>query len=410
MIILWAGFIAFVLVLIALDLGVFHREHKVISIQEALAWTGIWIALALAFNVFVFYLYENNWVRFAEDIRGQEAAVQFLTGYLLEKSLSVDNIFVISMIFAYFGVPLAEQHRVLFWGIIGAIVLRAAMILAGATLIDRFDWMIYVFGGLLLLSAAKMLVIRHDNIQLERNATVRLVRRFIPVTDEFHGGKFFVVKDGVRMATPLMLALVMVETSDVIFAIDSIPAIFAVTRDPFLVFTSNVFAILGLRSLYFAVAGMMERFRYLKSSLVFVLAYVGIKMMLSHVQPIPNLVSLAIITGILSVGLFASVFSSATDTAKLESPLVDYLEELVVSTMREARRVIILVFGMTVLVLGAALLVLPGPGLLVIRLALVILGAEFAWARLWLRRIKRVARSINTRIPGRNSAGGGDGK
>jgi len=401
LLILWAGFIAFILALIALDLGIFHRERKAITIQEALAWTGIWVVLALTFNVFVFHLYENNWVNFAVDISGREAAVQFLTGFLLEKSLSVDNIFVISMIFAYFRVPLAEQHRVLFWGIIGAIVLRAVMILLGASLIERFDWMIYVFGGLLLLSAARMLVIRHDNLQADRNAAVRLVERIMPVSDEFSGGRFFVELNGARAATPLFLALVMVETSDILFAIDSIPAIFAVTRDPFLVFTSNVFAILGLRSLYFALAGMMERFRYLKASLVFVLAYVGIKMMLSHVQPIPNLVSLAIICGILSVGVMASIFAPATDTAQLRSPLVGYLEELVVTTMREARRVVILVFGMTILALGAALLVLPGPGLLVILMGLLILGAEFAWARLWLIRVKRFARSLDRKLPGR---------
>jgi len=387
----WIGFLAFVLVMVALDLGVFHRKARVMRIPEALAWSAAWVVLSLAFNVFIYFLYENNWGGEAsvatEHLTGQQAAIQFFMGYLLEKSLSVDNIFVIAMIFAFFRVPLAEQHRVLFWGILGAVVLRAAMIAIGATLIERFDWIVYVFGGLLILSAVKMLVVRHDNIDPDRNVVVRLTRRLYPVSNEFDGSHFFTVVNGRSAVTPLFLSLVLVETSDVMFAVDSIPAIFSVTRDPFLVFTSNVFAILGLRSLYFALAGLMEKFRYLKMSLVFVLAYVGVKMMLSHHHPIPNLVSLAVIGGILSVGVLSSMVA-VSDTARLVSPLADDLERLAVTSYREARRIVILVVGLTVVLIGIALLVLPGPGSIAIFLGLTILAIEFAWARRWLTWLK----------------------
>ncbi len=388
----WVGFLVFVLVMVMLDLGVFHRKARVMSIPEALAWTAVWIVLALAFNVVVYFLYEVNWgggaVVVTEHLTGQEAAVQFLTGYLLEKSLSVDNIFVIAMIFAFFKVPLAEQHRVLFWGVLGAVVLRGVMIALGVALVERFDWIVYVFGALLIASAVKMLVMRHDNLEPDRNIAVRLTRRFYPVSDTFDGSRFFTtLADGRRAVTPLFLALVLVETSDVLFAIDSIPAIFAVTREPFLIFTSNVFAILGLRSLYFALAGMMDKFRYLKSSLVFVLAYVGVKMMLTHHHPIPNLISLAVIGGILSVGILASIVAGR-QPGSLVSPLVDDLERLALASYRQARRVVILILGSSVVLIGAVLLVLPGPGLLTIALGLALLALEFAWARRWLKRLR----------------------
>lgn len=298
---------------VALDLGVFHRKAHVVTLREALSWTTVWVTLALIFNVVVYYLYEYNpagWDMDTQQLSGAEASIQYFTGYLLEKSLSVDNIFVIAMVFTHFQVPLAYQHRVLFWGILGAVILRGVMIFGGVIMIERFDWVVYVLGALLLFSAASMLVMNHDETVLEENFVVRMVRRFYPVTTEFHGSRFFVHIDGVRTATPLFLALVLVETSDVTFAIDSIPAIFAITNDPFIVFTSNVFAILGLRSLYFVLAGLMEKFRYLKPSLVFLLAFVGVKMLLVHHHPIPNLVSLAIIAGILAVGIIASILAA----------------------------------------------------------------------------------------------------
>ncbi len=404
--VIWVGFVVMVVLLVTLDLGVFHKEHRAISLPEALGWTAFWISLALVFNAFVVFLYAEGGPEWfatrARDLTGREAGLQFFTGFVLEKSLSVDNIFVIAMIFAYFRVPLAEQHRVLFWGILGAVVLRGIMIGAGATLMARFEWVTYVFGGLLLLSAARMLVIRHDNFQPDRNWLVRLVRRVYPVTDQFDGGKFFTTVNGVRSATPLLLALVLVETSDVMFAIDSIPAIFAVTQDPFLVFTSNVFAILGLRSLYFALAGLMDRFRYLKVSLVFLLAYIGIKMLLAHHHPIPTGVSLAIIGGILSVGLIGSIFHGHRDTAPLVSPLRHELAVLVARTVHQGKRAVILLLGSSVLILGVALIVLPGPATLVIPLGLAILALEFRWARRWLRRIRvgsgRMQRRLKKRV------------
>lgn len=314
----WIGFLLLIAVVVSLDLGVFHKKAHVITLPEALGWTATWVTLALLFNVVIYYLYEFNpsgWDLDTNQLTGAEAAIQYFTGYLVEKSLSVDNIFVIAMVFAHFHVPLAQQHRVLFWGILGAVILRGVMIFGGVILIERFDWVVYPLGALLIFSAANMLTMRNESEVLEENAVVRLARRLFPVTTEFHGSRFFVSLNGVRTATPLFLALIFVETSDVMFAIDSIPAIFAITHDPFIVFTSNVFAILGLRSLYFVLAGLIEKFRYLKMSLVFLLAFIGVKMILIHHHPISTLASLAIIGGILAVGILASVKSFRNSAA-----------------------------------------------------------------------------------------------
>jgi len=322
--IIWVAFLLFIFGMVALDLGVFHRQLKAPTVRDAVVWTLIWIALALIFNVSVYMLYENNfeWASLAsERLTGQQAASQFLLGYVLEKSLSVDNIFVIAMIFSYFRVPLELQHRVLFWGILGAVILRGFMIAVGVSLINRFDWIVYVFGALLIYTAIKMMLLRHETVEPEENTLVRLARRWLPFTDRYHGKHFFVKLDERHVATPLFLALLMVESSDVMFAVDSIPAVFAVTRDPFIVFTSNMFAVLGLRSLYFVLAGYMERFRYLKHSLVFILAYVGIKMMLSNHYHIPIGVSMAFILGILLMGVVASLKGAGKDPTPLKSPL-----------------------------------------------------------------------------------------
>ncbi|MDX1571557.1 MAG: TerC/Alx family metal homeostasis membrane protein [Xanthomonadales bacterium] len=390
-ILVWIGFLVFVTLMVALDLGVFHRKPRAITIPEALCWTGIWIALALAFNVFVFFLYRDNLLGWTDTaaLSGHEAAMQFLTGYLLEKSLSVDNIFVIAMIFSYFRIPLSEQHRVLFWGILGAVVLRGVMISLGSVLFTSFDWIVYVFGTFLIFSAARMLTIRDDNFDPEAGLAMRTVRRFYPVTKGLHGSRFFVDLDGVRHATPLFLTLVLVETSDVMFAVDSIPAIFAVTSDPFLVFTSNIFAILGLRSLYFALAGLIEKFRYLKHSLVFVLAYVGVKMLLSHHYPIPNAVSLSLIAGIMSVGVLASIWAGHRDSAALRSPVADHIDDLMEVTYRQARQVFLLLTASTVLLIGGAMLILPGPNFVLIPMGLALLVLELVWTRRWLARIRK---------------------
>jgi tellurite resistance protein TerC len=386
----WISFLLLVGLVVALDLGVFHRKAHVVSLPEAVGWTTVWISLALAFNVGVFYLYELNpggWDMDTEQLSGGEAALQFFTGYLVEKSLSVDNIFVIAMIFAYFRVPLAEQHRVLFWGILSACAMRGIMIFGGLALLDRFEWLTYVLGAVLVYSAAKVLVIRHDTVDVANSSTMRLVRKMFEATDEYHGSRFFVRRDGILFATPLFIALVLVETADVMFAVDSIPAIFAITRDPFIVFTANIFALLGLRSLYFVLAGLMEKFRYIRTSLVFLLTYVGVKMLLVHHYPIPNHVSLMIIGGILAVGIVAST-KAGRDTIALLSPLADEMGELAVASYRQARRAIILVIGSSILLVGIAMVVLPGPAILVVPLGLSILGFEFAWARRWLARVR----------------------
>jgi len=393
---IWVGFLLMVAMFLVLDLGVFHRRAKVESLFESLGWSALWVSLALLFNVAVYFLYEFNpsgWDMDTAQLTGKEAALQFLTGYLVEKSLSIDNIFVIAMVFATFRIPAEEQHRVLFWGIIGAIVLRGLMIFAGIALIERFAWLTYLLGLVLIWSAAKMLVIRHDNVDIANGAVMRAVRRFVPLTDEFHSGRFFVDIGGVRTATPLFVALVLVEVTDLMFAIDSIPAIFAITRDPFLVFTSNIFAILGLRSLYFVLAGLMDKFRYLKMSLVFLLAYIGVKMLLVHHYPIPPMVSLAVIGGILAVGLLAST-TAGRDAIALLSPLAGEMEKLALVSYRQARRGLVLLLGASVLVVGIAMIVLPGPALLVVPLGLSILAVEFAWARRWLKRFRDSAGSV----------------
>ena len=325
MILLWGGFLLIILLLLSLDLGVFHRKDHVIKAKEALLWTCFWVVLALLFDIFIYHAYNHDWLGIdleKHSIKsGGDAALKYITGYIIEKSLSLDNIFVIAMIFAYFKVPAIHQHRVLFWGILGALIMRGIMIIAGTALIHKFSWMIYIFGGFLILTAIKMLTTRHDNIEPEKNVLIKIAKKIYPVTKSYEGRKFFSTADRAKAITPLFLVLLIIESTDVLFAIDSIPAIFAVTTDPFIVFTSNVFAILGLRSLYFALAAMMDKFRYLKMSLVFVLAYVGIKMILSHIYPIPTFVSLSIIGTILFVGIYSSVAASKKDTAKLKSPL-----------------------------------------------------------------------------------------
>lgn len=308
---LWIGFILFVIILLALDLGVFHKHEHVIKTKEALLWTVFWIILALLFSVFIYYAYENHWfgigLEIGHTMNGDEALLKYFTGYIIEKTLSLDNIFVIALIFSYFNVPMIYQHRVLFWGILGALIMRGVMILAGAALIKSFSWMIYVFGGFLILTAIKMLLSKNEEVHPEKNLLIRMFKKLYPVTKDYQGHNFFAKIDGKRAITPLFLVLLVVESSDVIFAVDSIPAIFAVTTDPFIVFTSNVFAILGLRSLYFALAALMDKFRYLKYSLTFVLAYVGVKMILSHHYPIPTTVSLMIIAVSIAAGVFASI-------------------------------------------------------------------------------------------------------
>jgi len=290
-----ALFNLFVLGLLALDLGVFHRRAHVVSFREAALWSAVWVALSLAFNAGFYF-----W-------RGPEPALEFLTGYILEKSLSMDNVFVFAMIFGYTAVPPTYQHKVLFWGILGALVMRALFIVAGAVLIARFHWVLYVFGLFLVVTGAKLLWEKREEVHPERNPILRLARRVLPITEHYQGGAFFVQRQGRRFATPLFLVLLMVETTDIVFALDSIPAIFAVTRDPFIVYTSNVFAILGLRAMYFLLAGAMAKFRYLRIGLSLVLMFVGIKMLVVQFYKIPILASLLVICAILSIAILISL-------------------------------------------------------------------------------------------------------
>jgi tellurite resistance protein TerC len=313
---IWVGFITLFLGLLFLDLSVLHREAAELSIRQALFWTAIWVGVAFSYAFVIYGLYEYRWYGFepaAGAMNGSDAVVQYITGYLLEWSLSVDNIFVMALIFAYLKIPAMYQYRVLFWGIVGAIVLRGLMIVAGTELLRHFDWMFYVFGATLLLSALRMLRDDDEIPDFGSSLPARIVRRFVPVTNELDRAHFFVRRSGNLYATPLFVALVMVELTDIVFAVDSIPAILAVTRDPFLVFTSNAFAILGLRSLYFAVAGLMALFRYLKYSLVLVLAFVGVKMLLMDIFHVPHLVSLGIIVGTLGAGSVASLWATRRD-------------------------------------------------------------------------------------------------
>ena len=293
----WIGFNVFVLAMLALDLGVFHRTAHAVSLREAAVWSGVWVALAMTFNALLYFWW------------GSEPALQFLTGYLIEKSLSVDNIFVFVMLFSYFAIPAQYQHRVLFWGILGALLMRGAFIAAGSYVLQQFHWVIYLFGGLLVLTGIKM-AWRVEAFDPSRNPVLRLARRVLPLTDRLEGQHFWVKEAGRWVATPLFLVLLLVEVTDLVFAIDSIPAIFAVTQEPFLVYTANVFAILGLRSMYFLLAGVVHRFVYLKYGLAAVLVFVGAKMMLVDVYKVPVTASLAVIASCIGLSVAVSLWKA----------------------------------------------------------------------------------------------------
>lgn len=460
---IWAGFILFVLVMLTLDLCVINRKAHAVKSAEALRWTGVTVILALAFAIVVFYLYKNttyfdplNIVDTPIEATDRtklawKATTEYLTGWILEYSLSLDNIFVMLLIFRYFRVPQEYQHRVLFWGILGALVMRGIMIAGTSELIKHFGWILYFFGAFLLYTSVKLLFAKEEGVDPEKNFVLRIARKLVPVTPTYEGIKFFTripegtptlaenepvahaaepsasepptrtpppspiatpelaaKRTGKFAVTPLFLVLLVVETTDVIFAVDSIPAIFGVTRDPFLVFTSNVFAILGLRSLYFALAAMMDKFRYLKTSLVFVLAFIGVKMLIEtyyssgeehHQHLIPTPVSLAVILGMLGVGAMASLFASKRERerARLQAP-VDDLGEAAVIAYKKGRKVVILVLGLTVLGLSIPIGLLPGPGGIAVAIGgLALLATEFIWARRLLKGLKERTQKIASR-------------
>ncbi|MCY7378726.1 MAG: TerC family protein [Gemmatimonadaceae bacterium] len=291
----WVAFIAFVLAMLALDLGVFNKTPHVVKAKEAAAWTAVWVGLALVFAAGLAWFVDR------------QTALTFLTGYVIEESLSIDNIFVIVLIFQYFAVPAQYQHRVLFWGILGALIMRGIFIGVGAALLVRFEWIIYIFGALLVITGIRMALKQDEEFDGEQNPVVKFVRRFLPVTSDYRGKHFLTMENGKRHATPLLLALVLVEVTDLIFAIDSIPAIFGITRDPFIVFTSNIFAVMGLRSLFFLLASVVTKFHLLKYGLAVILTFVGTKMLIEHWVHIPILLSLGVVMAVLAASVVASL-------------------------------------------------------------------------------------------------------
>jgi tellurite resistance protein TerC len=298
---LWIGFNLFILAMLALDLGVLQRRAHQIGLREALVWSIFWVVLSLLFNLGVWHY------------AGSAKALQFLTGYVIEKSLSVDNIFVFAVLFRYFGVDQRYQHRVLYWGILGALIMRGAMIAAGVALIQRFEWILYVFGAFLVWTGAKMMLHKPEDVDPEHNPVFKLARKYLPLTKTYEGQQFFVRKEGLWRATPLFLVLLVVETTDVAFALDSIPAIFAVTRDPFIIYSSNVFAILGLRALYFLLAGIMPYFRYLGAGLSIVLMFIGVKMLIEKWLHIPTGISLGVVGGVIAGSVLISVAAARVE-------------------------------------------------------------------------------------------------
>jgi tellurite resistance protein TerC len=308
MVLVWTLFITAILIFLALDLGVFNRKAHVIETREAAIWTSIWVSVALLFSLVIWWLFSEGLVENPTGLSPDKAVLKYITGYLIELSLSIDNVFVIAVIFGSFQIPKQFQHRVLFWGIIGAIVFRAIMIIFGVALINKFDWIIYVFGVFLIYTAFKMLKSDQSDFNPKKSIVFRKMRKILPFTAFIHGEYFFIRRMGILIATPLFMALVMIELTDILFALDSIPAILAITADPFIVFSSNILAILGLRSMYFLISQMLDKFRFIHYSLVVILAFVGVKMILSHHVDFPEWLSLSVIGGSLAVGILASIY------------------------------------------------------------------------------------------------------
>ncbi len=304
---IWVLFIALVCVFLALDLGVFHKNDHVIKSKEAATWTAVWVTIALAFSGVIYWLFSDGLVENPTGLTPGNAVLKYVTGYLIELSLSIDNVFVIAVIFSSFAIPPIYQHRVLFWGILGAIIFRGLMILFGVTLINRFDWIIYVFGVFLLYTAFKMIKSADHDFNPQNSFVFRQLKKVFPITGKLNGHDFFVRRMGVKAATPLFVALIVIELTDIMFALDSIPAILAITADPFIVFSSNILAILGLRSMYFLISRMLAKFRYINYSLVIILAFVGLKMLFSHYIHLPEWVSLSVIVIALGAGIIASL-------------------------------------------------------------------------------------------------------
>jgi TerC family integral membrane protein len=363
----WTAFLGFVAALLAIDLGLFHRRLHEVRFREALTWSAVWISIALAFNAWI-------WWR-----SGGEAGIEFLTAYLVEKSLSIDNVFIFVAIFAALAIPAALQHRVLFWGVLSALLMRIAMIVGGATALQHFHWLVYVFGGLLIASGIKLLVTKGHG---PPGAALRFVRRVLPTTERLDGKRFWTRENGRLVATPLFTSLLVIEGADAVLAVDSVPAVLAVTDDVYIAFTSNALALLGLRSLFFVVAGAVQKFRYLKVGLAGVLVFVGAKMTVSGAFKLPPALSLAVVATLLGVSILASV---AREDAR-------------------ARDLLVHVGGWVILGTGVALLILPGPGIPLVIVGLGILGRRHAWARSAANRIRERAKTLVDRVrPGRGT-------
>lgn len=315
---IWIVFILFIILCLALDLGVFNRTPHVVKTKEALTWTTVWVTIALGFSFVVYWLYTNDLVDNSTNLTPENAVLKYITGYLIELSLSIDNVFVIAVIFSSFAIPKKYQHEVLFWGILGAIVFRALMIFFGVALINMFDWIIYVFGIFLLITAFRMLKHKEEEFDPKKSKMYRFLKKLFPISYKMDGDKFFIKRMGIRAATPLFVALIIIELTDILFALDSIPAILAITSDPFLVFSSNIFAILGLRSMYFLISNMLTKFRYINYSLVIILAFVGVKMILSHHVEFPEWLSLGVIGLSLASGIIASLLIPDTNASQTE--------------------------------------------------------------------------------------------
>jgi len=309
---IWIAFIAFVLVALVIDLGVFNKSAHVIETKEASIWTSIWVFCAIIFAGVIYFSFQNGWIENPTNLTPKNAVMKFITGYLIELSLSVDNIFVIALIFSSFAIPRKYQHEVLFYGVLGAIIFRAIMIVFGVALINRFDWIVYIFGVFLIYTAIKMLFHKSE-ADPKDSSLYRWIGKLYPVTHVVESDKFFIKKEGIKYATPLLVTLIIIEFTDIFFAVDSIPAILAITADPFIVFTSNILAIMGLRSMFFLISGMLDKFQYINYSLVVILAFVGVKMIISHQVELPEWISLAVIVVSLAGGILASKFLPAKE-------------------------------------------------------------------------------------------------
>lgn len=388
----WTIFCILILVFVILDIGVFHRKNRQPTVKEAIFFSIFWVSLALLFNVAIFFIYEYGDFKgfLMTEKTGWDAALNFFTGYVIERSLSMDNLFVIFLIFSSYHIPLHLQHRVLTWGILSAAVLRGAFIILGTALVMAFSWILYIFGIILLITGLKLLFVKQKIAMRENNLVYRIASRFIPVTPRIEKNQFFIKEDGLWKATPLFLALLQIETADVMFALDSIPAIFAITLDPFIVFTSNIFAIFGLRAFYFVLAQLIDRIRFLEQTLAALLMFIGGKILISSTIHLPSWLSLTIVLGILGIGGLLSILFPKKDPSLQALPASngENSENLLSQALKNARKVIVLVIGGTVLLIGIALLVLPGPAFVVIPLGLFILSTEFVWARRFLKKIQ----------------------